>query len=121
MPYCSRESFLAARRMVDFDPAATWAKVHCPVLALYGEKDATAPAKASAIVIRQGLQKASNSDVTIKIIPRADHRLSVSDTGGRKEALNRAKKRGADDGPALAPGYVETLTSWLTARFDPKR
>lgn len=121
MPYCSRERFYSARHMLKFDPAAAWEKVHCPVLALFGAKDTTGPAEASAVIIRQGLQKADNADVTIKIIPVADHLLTVSETGGRKEALERSRKRPAGEGPELAPGYIDTLASWLVARFDPKR
>jgi pimeloyl-ACP methyl ester carboxylesterase len=119
--YCKREAFNAARLTIQFDPAPAWAKVHCPVLAVFGANDTTAPAEASANVIRQGLQQASNADVTIKIVPRADHRITVSDTGGAKEALERSKRRAPHEEPELAPGYVETLTSWLAARFDPKR
>jgi pimeloyl-ACP methyl ester carboxylesterase len=121
MTYCNRDAFDAARRLVNYDPAPTWEKVHCPVLAIFGDKDTTSPADASAVVIRQGAQKAGNADVTIKIIPRADHLLTVSDTGGRKEAQERAKKRSAGEVPELAPGYVETLTTWLVARCKTRR
>jgi uncharacterized protein len=119
--YCERKHFNASKLTVNFDPASAWDKVHCPVLAVFGAKDVTGPAEASAVVIRQGLAKASNADLTIKMFAKADHTIAVSETGGRKEALERAKKRLAGDGPELAPGYLDAMATWLVARFDPKR
>ena len=111
----SRKGFNGARVLAEYDPAPSWSKVSCPVLAVYGAKDALGPVEASVIVIRQGLAKAGNQDLTVKVFPRADHLLSVSDTGGRKEAAERARKR--PEGLEFAPGYFDTVSGWLGARF----
>ena len=86
---CDRPLFYSARRMVEYDPGPAWEKVRCPVLAIYGEKDTSLPANESLPIIRRGLDRAGNRDVTIKVFPRADHGLMTSETGGPKEARER--------------------------------
>jgi hypothetical protein len=116
---CDRALFYSARRMVEFDPGPAWEKVRCPVLAIHGEKDTSLPAEKSLPIIRRGLAKAGNRDVTLKVFPRADHGLITSETGGPKEAKERSKARGPGDGPNFTPGYLDLMTDWLTERFGP--
>jgi alpha-beta hydrolase superfamily lysophospholipase len=115
--YTDRKRFVAGQRTVGFDPGPSWEKVRCPVLSIHGEKDTLAPVEASIAVVKQALEKAGNSDLTVKIFPRADHRLAVSATGGRKEAADRAKTRPAGSDPDFAPGYLDTMSDWLLTRF----
>ncbi len=119
--YTDRKRFEAARATVNFDPAPAWEKVHCPVLAVFGANDVTGPIESSASVIRTGLEKAGNTDLTVKVFQRADHRLIVSETGGRKEADARAKERSPSADPDFVPGYLDTATAWLVAHCGPKR
>jgi uncharacterized protein len=119
--YCDRKRFESGRLTVEFDPGPAWEKVRCPVLAIHGAKDTSTSAEASVAVIRQGLEKAGNAGLTVKIFPRAGHRITVSDTGGRKEAAERAKSRSAAEGQEFAPGYLDTMSGWLVERFGPKR
>jgi pimeloyl-ACP methyl ester carboxylesterase len=118
--YCERKRFDAAKTMVDLDPGAAWEKVRCPVLAVFGAKDATCPVEESVTVLRDRLKKAGNSDATVKVLPDADHNLAVSNTGGRREARERAQARPAGQGPEFAPAYFDTLSAWLAARFGPR-
>jgi uncharacterized protein len=117
MQYYDRQRFEAARLLDKYDPAPVWEQVHCPVLAIYGAKDTVVPVDASLQVIRSGLTTAGNRELTVKTFQRADHRLAVSDTGGRKEAADRAKRRPAGEAPEFAPGYFDTVSGWLTARW----
>jgi pimeloyl-ACP methyl ester carboxylesterase len=114
---CDRALFYSARRMVEFDPGPAWAKVRCPVLAIYGAKDTSLPAEKSLPIIRRGLDVAGNRDVTIRVFPRADHGLRTSETGGPKEARERSKARRPGDATDFAPGYLDLMTGWLTERF----
>jgi pimeloyl-ACP methyl ester carboxylesterase len=119
--HCERHHFDALRARANYDPAPSWEKVRCGVLAIYGATDPTCPVEPSVLVVRQGLAKANNADLTVKVVPQADHLLRISDTGGRKEAFDRAKQRTTADGPELAPGIVDTMTSWVLARVQPSR
>jgi pimeloyl-ACP methyl ester carboxylesterase len=114
---CDRALFYSARRMVEYDPGPAWEKVRCPVLAIYGEKDMSLPAEKSLPIIWRGLKAAGNRDVTIKVFPGADHGLRTTETGGPKEVRERSKARRPGDVPDFAPGYLDLMTGWLTARF----
>ncbi len=116
---CDRATFYGARRCVDEDISPNWEKVHCPVLVIYGDKDTSSgPPKPLMAIIRRGLVHAGNKDITEKIFSSADHGLCRTTTGGRKEAGERAKKRAQGAGPDFVPGYLDTMTGWLTQRFE---
>jgi uncharacterized protein len=117
---CDRALFYSARRMVEFDPGPTWEKVRCPVLAIYGEKDTSLPPEKSLPIIKRGLELARNRDVTVKVVPRADHGLRTSVTGGPKEARERSKAGRPGEEPDFAPGYLDLMSGWLTERFVPR-
>ena len=58
-----------------YDPAPALRKVHCPVLAIFGEMDPFVPAQKSADIWKTTLAQAGNHDVTIRIFPHADHTI----------------------------------------------
>jgi pimeloyl-ACP methyl ester carboxylesterase len=116
---CDRKLFESARKMVGYDPGPSWEKLHCPVLVIYGEQDRSLPPQESLPIIRRGLQKAGNRDVTIKLFPKADHGLMTSDSGGPEEARQRANARPAGAAPDFAPGYLDLMSDWIFRRFGP--
>jgi pimeloyl-ACP methyl ester carboxylesterase len=119
--YCERKRFESGKLQVGFDPGPYWEKVRCPVLGLFGDKDTSTAVEASVAVMRKGLEGAGNKDLTIKIFPKANHSLAPSDTGGRKEARERAKTRATGDDPEFVPGYPDTASAWLEERFGARR
>jgi pimeloyl-ACP methyl ester carboxylesterase len=117
-----RALFYSARRIVDYDSEPSWEKVRCPVLAIYGDRDtSTGPAEARVAIIRRGLAKARNQDVTVRIFQNADHSLCTTETGIRSERDGRAQKRKKEEGPDFVPGYLDTMTTWLDKRFGSGR
>ncbi len=116
--YCDRKRFESGRRTVGYDPAPAWAKVSCPVLAIFGDKDRSCPVEPSAEIIRTVADKAGNNDVTVRIIANASHNLTVARTGGRKEAAERLRARPAGSDPEFAPGFVDAMSGWMAARFS---
>jgi pimeloyl-ACP methyl ester carboxylesterase len=113
---CHRQLFYSARLMVGHDPGPSWEKVPCPVLVIYGAQDRSAPTQESIRVIRRGLAKAGNRDVTVKVFPDADHGIRKAQTGGPKEARAGAGKGNEGPGRDFAPGYLNTMTGWLAQR-----
>ena len=95
-----------------FDLGAKLLNVHCPVLAIWGERDSNVPAKRSCEVFRGALEEAGNPDVSLTIIPMADHCLFPTKTGGMREMLQSWKEL-----KAFVPNYLETMSEWLKARF----
>ena len=115
---CDRATFYGARRCVNDDISPFWEKVRCPVLVIYGDKDTSSgPPDRLMAIIRSGLAKAGNRDVTEKIFADADHSLCRTRTGGRKEAAERARSRKKGNDPDFVPDYLDTMTNWLAQRF----
>jgi uncharacterized protein len=115
---CDRALFYSARRIIDYNSGPSWEKVRCPVLVIYGDKDtSTGPPEELVAIIRRGLAKARNQDVTVKLFHNADHSLCKTETGGRKEGSRRAEMRKREDGPDFVPGYLDTMTTWLEKKF----
>jgi pimeloyl-ACP methyl ester carboxylesterase len=117
---CDRALFYAARPNVGESTEPYWEKVHCPVLVIYGDKDVSSgPPEPLVAIIRRGLDKAGNKDITVRIFEDANHSLCRAKTGGPKEARERAKSRPKGAGPDLVPGYLDAMTDWLTVRCAP--
>jgi pimeloyl-ACP methyl ester carboxylesterase len=95
------------RRIRDFDPVPVLAKVRCPVLALFGDKDTYLPAEKSAAIWKQTLERAGNNDATITVFRGADHSLLEAWTGGLKESPRKKQ---------FVPEYLPTLGEWVLKR-----
>jgi dienelactone hydrolase len=84
----------------NYDPVPVLERVDRPVLALWGEKDRVEPLAESARILRQALQRGGNTLYTLRFFPNAEHGLPSSPDG----FVIREH---------LAPGYPETVTSWV--------
>jgi pimeloyl-ACP methyl ester carboxylesterase len=84
----------------DYDPVL--ARLHKPVLALFGEHDTSTPAVETVAVLRAGLRAAGNASATISIYPNADHALLVWPNNPAELVL-----------PRLAPGYPIIIARWI--------
>ncbi len=62
----------------NYDPVPVLNKVHCPVLAIFGELDPLVPAQKSAVIWEKALAEAGNRDVVVKVFPHASH--GIADT-----------------------------------------
>ncbi len=60
----------------DVDPVSFLKEIRCPMLCIYGEKDALVR---GAPIIRKVFAETKHSDLTVKIIPGADHQLMVAE------------------------------------------
>jgi uncharacterized protein len=81
------------RAVMDVNPADYLSKVHCPVLAIFGENDTSIPVEKSAALYKQYLREAGNEAFTINIFPNASHAIRI--------------------GENFAPGYFELMQKWL--------
>jgi uncharacterized protein len=85
-----------------YDPLAWWSRVRVPVLLVYGANDQRVPPTESARRIEAALRRAGNSNVTVRIYPRADHTFRLPP--------------GPSGWPDTAPGYVSDLLDWVGKR-----
>jgi dienelactone hydrolase len=79
--------------------------VQVPVLAVYGAADEVVPARASAKAVERALRRGRNGDITVKVLPAANHAL-------RTLPLVAG---GPWDWPRAAPGFVDMVTDWMLA------
>ena len=93
---------------LDYDPAATLAKVRCPVLALFGEKDLQVPAESNRKAIAEALARGGNGDVTVKVLAGANHLYQRAGTGSPSEYATLPKE--------FVPGFLETISGWIKVR-----
>ncbi len=94
------------RFFVAFDPATVLTKVRCPVLAFFGALDFQVPADQNEPVLRQLL--AGNKDVTIKVLPKANHLYQEAKTGDVLEYEGLKKE--------FVPDLLPTMTAWIQQR-----
>ena len=92
------------------DTAEDWAKVKVPVLAVFGELDVQCDAAQNTEGLRQALARGGNENLTVKVIPSANHLLVKAKTGSMREYTTLPKD--------LAPGFLDIITEWVkvTAR-----
>ena len=91
-------------RIARFDPAPHWAKLHIPVLALFGGKDSIVPVDPNRALIEKMLAANGNPATKIVVIADVNHVGMIAKTGTFAEY------------PTLDhydPAYFKTFGDWL--------
>lgn len=96
------------RNFNDFDPVPVLEKVRCPALAFFGEKDVLVPPEGNVGPMEAALKKGGNPDVTIKVLPGANHRFEVAGTGARDFGTT---------GKSVS-GYYDVMIRWIKQRTE---
>lgn len=100
------------RGVLDFDPRPYLERTTCPVLALFGELDATVPPGENRSRMEAALTVAGNDDATLMVLPRANHLFLSAATGTSAEIPTLSR---------FEPTYFQTMAQWLRARLAPPR
>ena len=100
------------RYFLTFDPAPVLKQVHCPVLALYGEKDTQVTPKENAPAVEAALKGAGNKDVTVRVLPGLNHLFQTSQTGSVNE-YNQIEE-------TFAPAALTQIGDWIAAHTQKK-
>lgn len=84
-----------------YDPAPDIAKVTCPLLLMFGDRDTEHPTPLAVRKWRDGLAAAGNDRATLMVFPGAGHGIRMRDgfTGSGR--------------PPFADGYAEAMIGWL--------
>jgi fermentation-respiration switch protein FrsA (DUF1100 family) len=96
------------RFFLDFDPAEALARVACPVLALFGEKDLQVEPSLNRPALEGALARGGNRQVTLKVYPDANHLFQKAVTGSPAEYATLEK--------VFVPALLDDIASWITAR-----
>ncbi|GAA4633116.1 alpha/beta hydrolase [Actinoallomurus vinaceus] len=94
----------------DYDPVPVLERLRQPVLALWGEHDTQVPPRESAQIFERVLARAGNEHVTIRFVAGAGHNGHRTTDGF--DHIGGPLLGGHPLG-ALAPGYADTMTSWV--------
>ncbi len=87
-----------------YDPATALARVHCPVLAVFGGRDPRVPAPRNSDLWATALRKGGNHRYAVTTIPSGNHLLLDSHTGSQLE-FPRLQ--------SFDTGYAYTVLHWL--------
>lgn len=87
--------------VVTWDPAPSIARIKCPVLLMFGDRDTDHPTTVAVQKWREGLQKAGNDQVTIMVFPGAGHGIRM------REGYTGTGR------PPFADGYADVMLGWL--------
>ena len=90
---------------VTYDPAPALAKVHVPVLALFGGKDTQVAVAPNQQAIEAALARGGNTALTVKVFPDANHLYQEAVTGSPTEYTTLKKE--------FVPGLLEYVTDWI--------
>lgn len=84
-----------------WDPSPHIARIKCPTLLMFGDRDSDHPTKIAVQRWQEGLAKAGNDEVTLIVFPGAGHGIRMRDgyTGTGR--------------PPFADGYREIMLGWL--------
>ncbi len=93
--------------LLESDAGKAWARVHAPVLGLFGGKDVQVPAAEQAPALEAALQAAGNTGSTVTTLPDANHLFQAAKTGAVGEYGSLDQTFTAD--------FLPTLVSWVTA------
>ena len=88
------------------DPADFWGQTTAPVLALYGTLDVQVDADQNAGPLEAILTEAGNEDVTVVVLPGANHLFQAASTGAVQEYGMLP--------PEFTPDLIPTILDWLT-------
>ena len=90
-----------SRMFAEYRPLHWWGQVRVPVLLIYGAADQRVPpAESAARISGELLRRAANADVTVRILPHADHAFRLPP--------------GPSGWPNTAPDYLTTLVNWVS-------
>jgi hypothetical protein len=101
------------RRFITIEPGAFIRKIHCPLLVMFAEKDMQVAPNINRNPIEQSARAGGLLDLTVKVIPGANHLFQKAETGHPSEYGGLKKE--------FAAGVLEELVTWVTRQAGSRR
>lgn len=92
-----------------YDPRDDLRRITVPVLVLFGELDVQVDVAQNRGPFEAALAEAGNDDVTVVVVPQANHLFQQAVTGNVDEYLMLEN--------AFIPGFLDTISEWVSERF----
>jgi pimeloyl-ACP methyl ester carboxylesterase len=96
------------RFLLGYDPAVDLRRVHCPVLALNGDKDTQVLADLNVGEIERALKEGGNSRYEVRRLPGLNHLFQTAQTGHPRE-YGRIEE-------TFSPTALKIIGDWILAR-----
>jgi pimeloyl-ACP methyl ester carboxylesterase len=96
------------RTFLRLDPRIYLREVHCPVLALNGEKDLQVPVPENTDEVRRALREGGNPDATVVVLPGLNHLFQTAKTGAITEYPEIEE--------TFAPAALDRISAWILER-----
>ncbi len=90
--------------LLDYDPVPSLEKVKRPVLVLYGELDRGVPLTPNKTILENAFKKAGNDKATVRVFPKGNHALLLSETGSMAEFPRLTQ---------FVPGLFDIMVDWI--------
>ena len=88
-----------------YNPRSDLAKVKCPILILFGDKDLQTPPQFHIPPIKQALRSNGNSQITVRIMPGLNHLFQNAETGLMSE-YNEIPE-------TISPSVLQLVGEWI--------
>ena len=98
----------SAQGNLTYDPRPALRQLTCPVLAIFGEFDEAVTVDPNRSVLERMLREGEHPDFTIRVLPDANHGMRLIAGPGVQSSR-------------YAPGYFDTMISWLLERVEVNR
>jgi pimeloyl-ACP methyl ester carboxylesterase len=100
----------SVRALLEFDPAPDWARTSVPVLAVFGGKDKQVDATQNAAPLLDALTAGGNRDVTVVVLPDANHLFQAAGSGALSEYATLP--------PEFTPDLLPVILDWIALHTD---
>jgi pimeloyl-ACP methyl ester carboxylesterase len=97
-------------------PAEEFKYIQKPTLVLHGDRDVNVPVEDSYEIVRE-IERASNQDVTLVVVPRADHGMRINPVDASLEERRLARVNPDRSRDPLSEFFVQSMIGWLSDRF----
>ncbi|WP_435007313.1 alpha/beta hydrolase family protein [Tundrisphaera lichenicola] len=96
------------RYFLSYDPRPTLARVHCPVLAVIGEKDLQVPSKENLRAVEEAVRSGGNDRITALELPGLNHLFQKAETGAPSEYATIEE--------TINPAALKVIGEWVADR-----
>ena len=100
----------SVRALLEYDPAPDWGETTAPVLAIFGGKDKQVDATQNAAPLLAALTQGGNTDVTVVVLPDANHLFQAAGSGAFSEYATLP--------PEFTPDLLPVIIDWITLHTD---
>ena len=101
------------RQFLDYDPEPVLEKLHCPVLAMSGDRDLQVDSTENVPLLRKASETSENKDFTVVEVAGVNHLFQTAPSGS--PALYGAIEE------TMAPQVLTAVTSWVTRHTSPSQ